>query len=87
VYSTGHLNIPERYSAIAAPGAAYRWANEDVVAPTNPIVWVFAILAGTGLLASAAAQQDAADRRRMVEEIDALLASGSGGVARKRTST
>jgi protein-L-isoaspartate(D-aspartate) O-methyltransferase len=39
-------------------------------------------LAGTGLLASAAAQQDAADRQRMVEEIDALLASGTSGVAR-----
>jgi hypothetical protein len=35
---------------------------------------VFAFLASAGLV-SATAQQDAADRQRMVEEIDAMLAS------------
>jgi protein-L-isoaspartate(D-aspartate) O-methyltransferase len=46
---------------------------------------VFAILASAVLVAtSMAQQQDAADRQRMVEEIDAMLASaaGTGGVAR-----
>ena len=45
---------------------------------------VFAILAGAMLVTASTAQQDAADRQRMVEEIDAMLASapGSRGVAR-----
>jgi protein-L-isoaspartate(D-aspartate) O-methyltransferase len=43
---------------------------------------VFAFLASAGLV-SATAQQDAADRQRMVEEIDAMLVSAPGmrGVA------
>jgi hypothetical protein len=38
----------------------------------------FAILAGAGLFMVSTAQQDAADRHRMVEEIDAMLASAAG---------
>jgi protein-L-isoaspartate(D-aspartate) O-methyltransferase len=45
---------------------------------------VFAILASAVLMTPSNAQQEAADRERMVEEIDAMLASapGSRGVAR-----
>ena len=45
---------------------------------------VFAILACAVLVTGSAAQQDAADRQRMVEQIDAMLASagGTSGVAR-----
>ena len=46
---------------------------------------ILAMLVGAGLVSACLAQQDfAADRRRMVEEIDAELASSpnSGGVAR-----
>ena len=45
---------------------------------------VFAILACAVLVTGSAAQQDAADRQRMVEQIDAVLASagGTSGVAR-----
>ena len=45
---------------------------------------VFAILASAVLMTPSNAQQEAADRQRMVEEIDAMLASapGSRGVAR-----
>jgi protein-L-isoaspartate(D-aspartate) O-methyltransferase len=45
---------------------------------------IFAILATAALVTASAAEQDAADRQRMVEEIDAMLASaaGAGGVAR-----
>src|SRR6516165_855321 len=45
---------------------------------------VFAILANAVLVTASAVQQDAADRRRMVEEIDAMLAwaAGTRGVAR-----
>src|SRR5215470_10857290 len=39
---------------------------------------VFAILASAVLVTASAAQQDAADRQRMVEEIDAMLASAAG---------
>jgi hypothetical protein len=44
---------------------------------------VFAILASAVLVTASTAQQDAADRRRMVEEIDAMLslAVGTRGVA------
>jgi hypothetical protein len=43
-----------------------------------------AILASAVLVAASAAQQEAADRRRMVDEIDAMLASAAGklGVAK-----
>ncbi len=45
---------------------------------------VFAILASAVLGTASTAQQDAADRQRMVEEIDAMLASAAGtrGMAR-----
>ena len=45
---------------------------------------VFAILASAVLMTPSNAQQEAADRQRMVEEIDTMLASapGSRGVAR-----
>src|SRR5215470_18968742 len=45
---------------------------------------VFAILASAVLVTASTAQQDAADRQRMVEEIDAMLASAAGtsGLAR-----
>jgi protein-L-isoaspartate(D-aspartate) O-methyltransferase len=45
---------------------------------------VLAILAGAVLVTASTAQQDAADRQRMVEEIDAMLplAAGTSGVAR-----
>jgi len=45
---------------------------------------VFAILASAVLVAVSAAQEDVSDRQRMVEEIDAMLASaaGTGGVTR-----
>jgi protein-L-isoaspartate(D-aspartate) O-methyltransferase len=45
---------------------------------------VFAILASAVLVTASAAQQDAADRQRMVEDIEAMLASAAGtsGVAR-----
>jgi protein-L-isoaspartate(D-aspartate) O-methyltransferase len=39
---------------------------------------LLAILAGVGLVTVSTAQQDAADRHRMVEEIDAMLASAAG---------
>jgi len=44
---------------------------------------VFAILTGAGVVMASTAQQDAADRKQMVEEIDAMLASTAGmrGVA------
>src|SRR5215469_6292864 len=43
-----------------------------------------AVLASAVVVTASAAQQDAVDRQRMVEEIDAMLASaaGTGGVAR-----
>ena len=37
------------------------------------------MLAGAGLVTAFTAQQDAADRQRMVEEIDAMLVSAAGG--------
>ena len=45
---------------------------------------VFAILASAMLVTGSTAQQEAADRQRMVEQIDAMLASagGTSGVAR-----
>ena len=45
---------------------------------------VFAILACAVLVTGSAAQQDAADRQRMVEQIDAMLApaGGTSGIAR-----
>jgi protein-L-isoaspartate(D-aspartate) O-methyltransferase len=45
---------------------------------------LFVILAGTLLVTASTAQQHAADRQRMVEQIDAMLplAAGTGGVAR-----
>ncbi len=53
--------------------------------PQTLLLGVFAMLAGAGLVTASMAQQDAAaDRRRMVEEIDAMVAStaSSSGVAR-----
>jgi protein-L-isoaspartate(D-aspartate) O-methyltransferase len=51
--------------------------------PRTLFFWVFAILASAVLVTASTAQQDAADRQRMVEEIDAMLASAAGtrGVA------
>jgi protein-L-isoaspartate(D-aspartate) O-methyltransferase len=51
--------------------------------PQTLSVGVFAILASAVLVTGSAAQQDAADRQRMVEQIDAMLASagGTSGVA------
>jgi protein-L-isoaspartate(D-aspartate) O-methyltransferase len=48
------------------------------------LVRIFAVLAGAVLATPSNAQQEAADRQRMVEEIDAMLAStaGAGGPAR-----
>ena len=53
--------------------------------PQTPSFRVFvAVLASTMLVTASPAQQEAVDRRRMVEEIDAMLASAAGtsGVAR-----
>jgi protein-L-isoaspartate(D-aspartate) O-methyltransferase len=51
--------------------------------PQTPSFGILAILAGAMLVTASAAQQDAADRLRMVDEIDAMLASAAGtrGVA------
>jgi hypothetical protein len=82
--STGHLHIPDRYSALfAAAGAAPRWAILMLWSPQTLSLGAFAILASAVLVTGSAAQRDAADRQRMVEEIDAMLASAAGtrGVA------
>ena len=53
--------------------------------PQTPSFRVFVtVLASAVLVTASVAQQDAVDRQRMVEEIDAMLASaaGTGGVAR-----
>jgi protein-L-isoaspartate(D-aspartate) O-methyltransferase len=51
--------------------------------PQTLSLGAFAILAGAVLVTGSAAQRDAADRQRMVEEIDAMLASAAStrGVA------
>src|SRR5258706_14463048 len=51
----------------------------------KPLLGVFAMLASAGLITASMAQQDvAADHQRMVEEIDAMVAStaSTSGVAR-----
>src|SRR5262249_43902697 len=52
--------------------------------PRTLLFGAFAILASAVLVTASTAQQDAADRQRMVEEIDAMLAStaGTSGLAR-----
>jgi protein-L-isoaspartate(D-aspartate) O-methyltransferase len=52
--------------------------------PRSLSLGAFAILASAVLVTASAAQQEAADRRRMVDEIDAMLASAAGklGVAK-----
>ena len=51
--------------------------------PQTLSVAVFVILASAVLVTGSTPQQDAADRQRMVEQIDAMLASagGTSGVA------
>jgi hypothetical protein len=46
--------------------------------PRTRLFGTFAILANAVLVTASTAQQDAADRQRMVEQIDVMLASAAG---------
>jgi hypothetical protein len=83
--STGHLHLPDRYSALSPQRARHLDGRTIMLWRAQTLSFAaFAILASAVLVTASTAQQDAADRQRMVEEIDAMLASaaGSNGVAR-----
>jgi hypothetical protein len=55
----------ESQSSDEEAGEAHRWANQNVVEPTNGIVWDIRHLASAVLVTGSTAQQDAADYRRL----------------------
>src|SRR3974390_475674 len=73
--------VSERYSA--RPPRWARLLDRRTLMLRRPQI-LFAILTCAVLVTASAAQQEAADRLRMVDEIDAMLASAAGnsGVAR-----